>query len=52
MLCRSLFVFSRVGVTQSLVLYVCFSGVRVTQSLVLCFVDRCLCLVGLVLLNL
>jgi hypothetical protein len=31
-----------------------FSGVRVTRSLVVCvwFVDRCLCLVGFVLLGL
>ena len=39
MFCRSLFVFSGVRVTRSLVLYVCF-------------VDRCLFLVGLVLLDL
>ena len=39
MFCRSLFVFSGVRVTRSLVLYVCF-------------VDRCLSLVGFVLLDL
>ena len=60
MFCRSLFVFSEVRVTRSLVLCVCFvdrfvfSEVRVTRSLVLCvcFVDRCLFLVGFVLLDL
>jgi hypothetical protein len=51
MFCRSLFVFSGVRVTRSLVFYAMFcrslfvfSGVRVTRSLDLCvcFVDRCL----------